>query len=179
MIKGKKVTLRPLMSGDRKMTLKWRNDLVIKKMAMMHPFPVTDVNEKGWYDDLLGSKNDKTVFFAIENKKKETVGFISLNNINRTNRNCYLSIVIGDEKNQGKGYGKDAIATILTYAFSILNLRKVSLEVLKINNKALNLYKVSGFVEEGRLKEHFFFEGKYHDVVIMSFFNSKKIKESA
>lgn len=174
MIEGKKVILRPLVIGDWKTTLKWRNDLSIKKMAMMHPFPVTDSNEKKWYEDLLTSKNDKTVFFAVENKKKEVVGFVSLNNINRINRNCYLSIVIGDEKNQGKGYGKDAVETIVKYAFGILNLKKVNLEVLKINDKAISLYKSLNFVEEGRLKEHFYFGGKYNDVIIMSCFNKSK-----
>ncbi len=171
MIQGEKVTMRPLQLEDWKRTIVWRNDLNIKKKAMMHPFPITEMNEIEWYHDLLKSKSDKTLFFAIDNEKNEIIGFMSLNNINRISQNCYLSIVIGDEMNQGKGYGEDAMKAILKYAFNTLNLKKVSLEVVSFNKQALDLYKKLSFAEEGRLKKQFFSEGVYHDVVIMSCFN--------
>ena len=174
MIKGKKITLRPLEREDWKKTIVWRNNISIKKLAMMHPFPITEMNELGWYEELLKSKSDKNLFFAIVNENSETIGFISLNNINRTNRNCYLSIVIGDENNQGKGYGKEAMEIILDYAFKTLNLIKVSLEVNSSNEKAINLYKKLSFIEEGRLKRHFFSDRIYHDVLILSCFRSEK-----
>lgn len=170
MIKGKKVKLRPLQIEDAKKTIMWRNDPVIKKMAMMHPFQVTEANEKEWYEQLLKDKNGKRMFFAILDEKNEAIGFVSLNNINKNSRLCTLSIVIGDVASQGKGYGKDTMMTILNYAFTVLDLHKVSLEVIDINTKALQLYKDLGFTEEGRFKKHFFVEGNFHDVINLACF---------
>ena len=56
----------------------------------------------------------------------------------------------------------------LHYAFDMLNLRKISLEVLSDNFPAIALYKTLGFEEKGTLKQQFFFDGVYFDVKIMS-----------
>jgi UDP-4-amino-4,6-dideoxy-N-acetyl-beta-L-altrosamine N-acetyltransferase len=172
MLKGEKVILRPLKLDDWHKTIIWRNDINIKKLAMMHPFPITEMNEIEWYEGLLKSKSDRTIYFAVADKNDEPVGFIFLNNINRTNRNCYLGIVIGDTNNQGKGYGKDALITLLNYAFKNLNLKKVSVEVVETNINAIKLYKTIGFKEEGNMKEQFFSDGNYYNVLIMSKFEN-------
>jgi UDP-4-amino-4,6-dideoxy-N-acetyl-beta-L-altrosamine N-acetyltransferase len=173
MLQGKNISLRALTEKDWKDTIRWRNDLNIKKLAMMHPFPVTELNEKEWYDNLLKSKSDRNLFFAVCTNDGQCIGFVSLNNIHRTNRNCYLSIVIGEESAQGKGYGKEAMQLILNYAFEMLNLNKLSVEVLDINEKALRLYEQLGFVEEGHLKHQFFCEGIFHGVKLLSLFKTR------
>ena len=105
--------------------------------------------------------------FIVE--KKEThiyTDFVSLTHINWINRNCNFGIII-DQNFQGKGFGKETTKLILDYSFQKLNMRKVSLNVLSENTRAINLYKKLGFKEEGILKEHFYWDGKYHDVVVM------------
>lgn len=176
MLKGEKVELRPLRMDDWHKTIKWRNDISVKKLAMMHPFPITEMNEQEWYEELLKSKSDKTIYFAIDNKNKEIIGFIFLDKINRTNRNCYLGIVIGDDTTRGKGYGRESINLLFNYAVDVLNLRKVIVEVVSVNKLALKLYKSIGFEEEGCLKQNYFFNGKYHNVLLLSKF-VRKIKK--
>jgi RimJ/RimL family protein N-acetyltransferase len=35
--------------------------------------------------------------------------------------------------------------------------------------------KIGGFIEEGRLRKHVYFDGEYHDVVILSLFRENFI----
>ena len=151
-------------------TIQWRNDLNIKRMAMMHPFPITEMVEKTWYENILGSTDNKTVYFTITKKDDIPIGFITLKNINYTHKNCSLGIVIGDTGEQSKGYGKEAMELIILYAFNTLNLNKITVEVVESNNKALALYKRLGFTEEGRLKQHYYADGEYFSVIFLSIF---------
>ena len=56
---------------------------------------------------------------------------------------------------------------LLRHAFDTLNLNRVVLRVFETNLLALQVYKKIGFIEEGRLRQDHFIDGKYIDVVIM------------
>jgi UDP-4-amino-4,6-dideoxy-N-acetyl-beta-L-altrosamine N-acetyltransferase len=174
MLKGKNIILRPLKMSDWEKTIHWRNNITIKKMAMMHPFPITEMVEKEWYENIMKSKDDGTVYFTITKGNDEPIGFLTLNKINQIHRNCYLGIVIGEPEAQGKGFGSEATKIAMEYAFNTLNLNKITLEVVEHNESALKLYRKLGFVEEGRLKQHYYSDGKYFDVLILSVFNNIK-----
>lgn len=173
MLIAEKIILRPMRRDDIKKTIEWRNDFDLRYLAMYHPFPVTEELEEEWIDGILKDKKNKTITFAIEEKDTNNfIGYIQLKEINWINRNCYFGIIIGDKDSQGKGYGKEALKLVIDYAFNILNLLKVTLEVIEINERAINLYKSFGFVIEGKLKNHFFWNNEYHDVLIMSIFKN-------
>lgn len=175
MLIGKKVILRSIEDSDIDKFYKWRNDLNIKKLAMMHPFPVNYESEKEWFETMSRNKDNHLIVFSVcEKKENRLIGYVKLFNINWIHRYCYFGIVLGEESSRGKGYGKETLQLITQYAFEILNLRKITLEVININNAAINLYKKFGFVEEGVLKEQFFFDNEWHDVIIMSLFKEKK-----
>lgn len=114
-----------------------------------------------WYFVLL-------VFYYRSNDVP--IGYIILNNINHTNRNCTLGIVIGEMESQGKGFGNEVIGMAISYAFDTLNLNRITQEVVENNENALKLYRKLGFIEEDRLKKHYFVEGKYFDVIVLSIF---------
>jgi hypothetical protein len=56
---------------------------------------------------------------------------------------------------------------VLTYAFAVLGLHRVTARVLSFNERALACLRACGFVEEGRERESVPFEGLWHDLVIM------------
>ncbi|HDR50743.1 MAG TPA: N-acetyltransferase [Mariniphaga anaerophila] len=176
MLTGEKILLRPLNFYDVEKFYKWRNDLHVKKLAMMHPFPVTMESEKEWVESISKKKDNQLVVFSIcEKETGNCIGFVKLFNINWVHRYCYFGIVIGEDSARGKGYGYEALTLISHYAFNILNINKITLEVIKINEDAIKLYKNFGFIEEGELKRQFYFDGKWHAVLIMSLF--KKTNE--
>jgi RimJ/RimL family protein N-acetyltransferase len=66
-----------------------------------------------------------------------------------------------------KGYAAEATELILTYMFAEQRCNKCEVEVYAFNDASLALYRGLGFVEEGRLRQHEFFAGNYHDVVLL------------
>lgn len=75
-----------------------------------------------------------------------------------------IGIAIGNKNYWGKGYGTDALNTLLRLLFNEHNARKVLLNVF-------------GFKEEGRLKEQIYREGKYQDGVVMALFKKDYLKK--
>ncbi|MFF6980261.1 GNAT family N-acetyltransferase [Streptomyces sp. NPDC008343] len=68
---------------------------------------------------------------------------------------------------RGKGYAAEATELILTYMFAEQRYNKCEAEVYAFNDASLALYRRLGLVEEGRLRQHEFFAGTYHDVVLL------------
>lgn len=56
---------------------------------------------------------------------------------------------------------------LLDYAFRLRNLSRVWLEVYAGNERAIRAYTACGFVEEGRMREHIWLNGRYVDNVLM------------
>lgn len=103
------------------------------------------------------------ICFRIE-KKGQVIGQACLKNIKWINHKAELSIFI--EKNeQGQGYAGTAIAAIIEYGFNRMNLYRLEAEVLASNTASLRLIRKQGFIEEGRLREAKFVNGKYHDLL--------------
>lgn len=66
-----------------------------------------------------------------------------------------------------KGYAAEATGIILTYMFAEQRAHKCEVEVYAFNEASLALYRGLGFTEEGRLRDHEYFAGAYHDVVLL------------
>jgi diamine N-acetyltransferase len=168
-ITGKRIILRPFTKEDLQQTIIWRNDSFIKLNAMLHPYPVTEKNEDDWYNSTIGSKDPKSVYFAIHTANDDRIiGYTFLKDINYIHGTCNFGIVIGNDSDRHQGYGKETLDRMIKYAFDILNLRKIYLEVIDDNKAAIILYQKRNFKEEGCLKKYFYFGDKYHDVFIMS-----------
>tara|TARA_A100001011_G_C14058557_1_gene735122 strand:- start:167 stop:721 length:555 start_codon:yes stop_codon:yes gene_type:complete len=121
-------------------------------------------------------KNPK-YFWAIVIKKGDIhIGNIKIDPINFKHLHGEYGILIGNKKFWGFGYAKEASNLVIRYCFNDLNLKKIILGVNVKNRNAIMLYKNLGFVQEGRLKDHLNFEGKYVDLLRLSIFKSKSQK---
>lgn len=170
--KGEKVLLRPLKETDFEKYYQWHLDDIIRFQVGMHPFVVSERNEREWFENAIKDMSNKRVIFSIVfTETDELIGYFQLNDINFINNNASLGIVIGEKTFQGKGLGKEIIKIGTDYGFNNLGLDKISLDVVSSNERAINLYKKLGFVIEGNFINHFFFNGKYHDIVRMALFN--------
>jgi RimJ/RimL family protein N-acetyltransferase len=78
--------------------------------------------------------------------------------------------MIGDKEYWSRGYGTDAILTMLRYGFEELNLNRVDLTCDQRNARGIACYLKCGFIEEGRMRQHRFAKGRYWDTVIMANF---------
>jgi diamine N-acetyltransferase len=171
MLRGKKVVLRPIEREDLKQlhTLTQNVDLVLLSDGDWQPEPLA-LWEKN-FDKNLESNNERA--FVIEADGK-IIGSISLHpHANRRAGSGELGISIHDPEYIGRGYGRDAIETFLDWTFRILNFRRIKLETLASNERALRCYEACGFQREGLLREDEYTDGAYRDVVVMGLLRSE------
>ncbi len=173
MLTGEKIILRPIRMEDREYTVKWRNDLFIKSSTMAHPFPVTEEMEKEWYEENGRSRNNSYLPFTVVHKETgKVIGFFTLNNINWISGVGFISGVIGERENMGKGIGRESLEILIRYAFDFLNLRKICAHV-RTDHPAMKTWMETGAVREGTLAGHFYADGRYYDIAFISWFRDK------
>ena len=95
------------------------------------------------------------------------LGSVRLDRVDLADRRASFAIGLLQSVNIGRGIGTEAARKVLNYAFSELKLHRVSLRVLAINERAIRSYQKCGFKTEGRERETAFFDGKWHDDLIM------------
>ena len=124
-------------------------------------------------------ENKNIYFWAILIKEtKKHIGNIKIDPINELYGNGEYGILIGDKISWGNGYAKEATKKILDYCFGEeVNLRKITLGVVKENKAAIKLYNSLGFTQEGLYKNHSFHNNKWCDVIRMAIFNDKYVQE--
>lgn len=164
-LKGEKVTLRPMVESDASIIVKCVNDPEVQKFTSRRTKKLTLKNIKKWIiKDLAKDKDFKK--FAINLKG---IGYIGNTGLYVTKQDNYaeFDIVIHRKEFWGKGYGTDAAKTILKYGFEKLKLHMVYLHTYEYNKRALSLYKKLGFKVDGVMRESVLYKGKYHDKIIM------------
>ena len=129
------------------------------------PMPTSLARVEASFDARAG-KEDPLPRFAIT-VDGVVVGFCMLHTPDDLSRNAHVGIELLQE-HWGKGYGSDAVATLVDYCFTYRNLHKVCLEVLADDARAVGAYRRAGFVEEGRFREQAWFMGRYVDVLRMA-----------
>jgi RimJ/RimL family protein N-acetyltransferase len=112
--------------------------------------------------------------FALDSQK--VVGFVGLWADYFNHGIAWLGIGIGEPEYWGKGYGTEAVQLMLKYAFTELNLHRVSLDVLGYNQRAIRSYEKNGFVTEGMQRKIVNREGKRWDVYFMGVLREDWIK---
>lgn len=169
MLIGEKIILRPLRIEDLEKTHEWRNNLELIKLTQGIRFPKTLEMDCDWFNQTLNDKSNRNIYFGIDIKNtSEFIGLIQLTNIDFISGTAVLGLIISDTANQGHGYGFEANKLLLDYSFFQLNLRKITSYVVEYNQASLKLFEKLGFLNEGVLKEHFYHDGKYVDVIILS-----------
>ena len=115
-------------------------------------------------------ENKKILFWAI-NVNNIHIGNIKIDPICFKHHNAEYGIMMGNKKEWGKGYAKEASNLVISYCFEQLKLHKITLGVIEDNLSAVNLYKKLNFKFEGRLVNHVVHGFKFYNVLRMAIFN--------
>lgn len=168
MIDGQLVNLRAPEMDDLDRNTRWVNDSEVTRFLSMR-YLMSRLAEEAWLRDLTSRPMSYAgPFFAIETKDGQHVGNVNLFNVQPEDRSCELGIMIGEQPLWAKGYGSDALRTVLAFAFDEMNLNRVQLHTYDFNQRARAAYKKVGFVEEGTLRQAHYTAGAYADAIVMS-----------
>ena len=172
MFKGKKTVLRAYRKEDAEAACRFFNDEEFR--SLLDPrglLPVSLPEEEAFVAESMNPKDrSKAYNFAVTTLQGKYIGGCSYFALDARNRTAYIGVAIGDKALWGKGYGSDALRTLLRLLFGEMNVRKALLNVFAYNSRAIACYKSLGFREEGRLKEQCYRGGKYHDDLVMALF---------
>lgn len=159
MYRGEKVILRALTSADAEAYARWLNDMDAAMNARGDGcMPLSP--EEG--RDYVARNAWNT--FAIERiSDGKLIGNCSYFDVDHQSRACRVAILIGDAEDRGKGYGKDAMLTLLKFLFHHRNMYRVALEVYEYNKPAAALYEKLGFVRECVYRRQAYAMGRYWD----------------
>ncbi len=166
-IYGDRIRLRAVEKEDIDKFMQWVNDPEVTG-NLQFVFPMSRVQEEQWVERAASGDDPTDRVFIIEKLDGSYLGNLGLHDIDRRVGKAVVGIVIGEKDEWGKGYGTEALRTILQFSFDTLNLQKVDLTVLADNERAQRAYEKCGFEVVGRLPRHEYRDGKYVDVLVMS-----------
>ncbi|MDT7944272.1 MAG: GNAT family N-acetyltransferase [Dehalococcoidia bacterium] len=86
---------------------------------------------------------------AIEDEEGRRIGNIMYYNVDRWRQEAELGISIGLREYWGRGYGSDAVETIVHHLFRATSLRRLYLHTLTWNVRAQRAFRKAGFVPCG------------------------------
>ncbi|RZT15523.1 GNAT family N-acetyltransferase [Fictibacillus sp. BK138] len=174
LLEGNKIYLRPLEQSDKEsIYLALTNEEVRKMTGSKKVFTREQIN--GYYDRI--SSDDSRVDLTIcTQEDDEVVGDISILEINPLNRNAYIRVALNEPKYFGRGYGSEAMKLMVKFGFQTLNLHRIELNVYSFNERGIKTYEKLGFKKEGVQREALFYEGQYHDSIIMGILESEFIE---
>jgi RimJ/RimL family protein N-acetyltransferase len=154
---------------DAETMARWsRNSEFLRLMDSEPVMPRSVQQEKENIAGWMEHERPNSFGFAIRALADDRlIGFVGLGGINWMNGDCFVGIGIGEPEDWGKGYGTDAMRLILRYAFTELNLHRVSLGVYAYNSRGIRSYEKAGFVVEGRARQVVQREGRRWDEVSM------------
>jgi len=122
-----------------------------------------DVNERDWPED-----DPNNIMFLIRaNEDDRIIGFANLDYISWSQGDSYMGIGLGDRTCWGRGYGSEAMNILLCYAFTELNLHRLTLTVFEFNERAVRMYQRCGFKIEGIVREVLYRDGRRWDLISM------------
>ncbi|MFA5433785.1 MAG: GNAT family protein [Candidatus Paceibacterota bacterium] len=115
------------------------------------------------------SENNREIYRVIETFSDIVIGHAEINRIDSKNKSARLCrILIADESDRNKGYGKLIIAELLKIGFEELKLHRIDLGVFDFNESAIKCYENCGFKKEGLLRDSFVIGNNFHSVYNMS-----------
>lgn len=163
------IRLRPFKSVDIEKLLPWLADERIFTMwnSAGFVYPLTEEQVEKKLEELEWHK-DEWVMAAVD-EFGELVGHFYMRRADFQRNSVHLGLIVVDESRRGQGLGKQMVEKAVQYAFSMLNVDRVTLGVYDCNPRAYACYQKVGFKEEAFTLDVVQFQGEHwnrHEMVM-------------
>jgi [ribosomal protein S5]-alanine N-acetyltransferase len=113
----------------------------------------------------------KLYLFLRSDNSGDPIGDITLSEIVRGPfQACYLGYRIGAEY-EGRGFVAESVASIVEYAFSVLELHRIMANYMPSNSRSAAVLRRCGFTVEGLAHDYLRINGEWRDHVLTSRIN--------
>ncbi len=118
-------------------------------------------------------------YFLIIYPDNCIIGETVINEIDNQTKSANFRIGIFQSSEQGKGIGTWAVEVTRDFAFEILKLHRLSLDVFSFNTRAEKCYLKAGFKREGVLRDAVLNGKEYADDILMSILENEWLELKA
>ncbi len=94
------------------------------------------------------------------------IGLYKISNIDNISR-CYDSAHDVLKAKRGQGYGNKVLEAGVDFGFEILNIHRITSEILEFNVASIKNCEKAGFVVEGKKRKAIYKNGKYVDSIVV------------
>jgi diamine N-acetyltransferase len=160
-LKGKHIYLRALEREDLDFVYNIENDMSLWELSETQtPFSRFLISQylENAHQDIFEAKQLRLVICDTNGK---AIGLIDVFDFNIKNRRAGLGILIKNETDRFKGYGKEALDLLVNYCFKVLHLHQVYANISESNLSSLKLFEGNGFKKIG-LKKDWIFDGNQY-----------------
>jgi RimJ/RimL family protein N-acetyltransferase len=145
-LEGGKVRLRHKVYQDAVNEYLWRKDEELCRLDATKPITTTFDEFLKWNSHDVNF-SDNSYVLGIETTDGKFIGNCGCFNIDESDQELELGILIGEKEYWNHGYGYDAILTLITSLFANTNLKRIYLKTLDWNLRAHKCFKKCGFRE--------------------------------
>jgi RimJ/RimL family protein N-acetyltransferase len=151
-ITGKKTRLREKKLSDVRNDYRWQSD---PELSRLDAAPILEMAFAIYlldYSSVL-RRRDTRYPLAIETLDGRHIGNCTCYDIDEKKSEAQIGIMIGDRDYWDKGYGTDAITTLVGHVFRNSSLNRLYLKTLDWNKRAHRCFIKCGFTDCGQLKQ--------------------------
>ncbi|MFA4932429.1 MAG: GNAT family protein [Caldisericia bacterium] len=176
-IEARHVFLAPERRDNVLLYWKWANDREVTRLTQGYGrAPSLEAMEASY--DKSAVADDVRRFGIHLMSTGDIIGRCALRNLNLIVGRGEASILIGDEKYRGHGYGTEAMRLLCTVGFDMLELHTIFLTVLACNPGAVASYHKVGFKDAGCLREASSRDGKRVDILYMDLLHGDLVPDA-
>jgi RimJ/RimL family protein N-acetyltransferase len=151
-LEGRLTVLRQKRPSDVEADYAWRIDPELAALDATAPLRMTLREYVRYFRDELEYPSPWSVRYAIDTTDGTHIGNCMYYDINDEARQAEVGIMIGDRRYWDRGYGSDALETLLAHIFARTRLERVYLHTLDYNVRAQRSFKRVGFSEIGPVR---------------------------
>lgn len=165
MLKGQLCTVRHLLTTDLNAFIAMVNDLPSRGDHFSTHFKSPETMRKEFIQN--GYVTDDSELFVIEDHLHHVVGVITHFKA-RTPVSREIGYRLFDAALAGRGYVTEACQLLIDHLFKVYQYHRLELLTAPENAASSRIAEKCGFRPEGTLRQSFFINGRYTDVVIYS-----------
>ena len=150
-ITGIKTRLREKKLSDVRNDYRWQSD---RELAELDAAPTLIMSFSIYlldYASVLRQRDHQRYPLSVETLDGKHIGNCTCYDIDEKKGEAQLGIMIGDRDYWDKGYGADAVNTLVDHIFSEMKIKRLYLKTLDWNYRAQRCFEKAGFTVFGRM----------------------------
>jgi len=148
---GERVYLRRPTMHDASYVFRWERDEEVWRYDPHRPYAQNMVEFLPIFSRNYVQGNGRQFWFIIEDEQHTPIGTITYFNVDYRLGQAEVGLGLGDKTRWGRGYGPEAIRTLVQYLFSQAGFIRIYAETALANIPARRAFSKARFVEVGQI----------------------------